>query len=223
MAEGFDPDLDYEMDYRENEDYPSEEQTKDENWEQTQDGFVKPPEEEEETSLTLPEVPGEPASLSKREKIKSFYKHLEDNGYIVDKNAPIQHKVRFDFYPTTGRLVAIHDVLNGERADLTYETNSNKFYSPRTIAANYGKGGTQFVRDFLGIKNWDNPIKKMPPKAEASLAKASKTIALTNSSPERSEDIEMQTIETVEENLTNFLEASAQTELATWSTWFTTV
>ena len=97
---------------------------------------------------------------------------------------------------------------------LAHETNFNKFYSPRTIAADYGKGGTQFVRDFLGIKNWDNPIKKMPPKAEASLAKASKTIALTNSSPERSEDIEMQTIETVEENLTNFLEASAQTELA---------
>ena len=201
------------MDFIENEDYPSEEQTKDENWEQTQDGFVKPPEEEEETSLTLPEVPGEPESLSKREKIKSFYKHLEDNGYIVDKFAYIQHMVRFDFYPTTGRLVAIHDVLNGERADLTYETNSNKFYSPRTIAANYGKGGTQFVRDFLGIKNWDNPIKKTRPKAEAPLAKVSKTIALTNSSPERQENIEMQTIETVEENLTNFLEASAQTEL----------
>ena len=89
----------------------------------------------------------------------------------------------------------------------------HKFYSPRTIAAEYGKGGTQFVRDVLGIKNWNNPIKKMPPKAEASLAKASKTIASTNSSPERPEDIEMQTIETVEENLTNFLEASAQTEL----------
>ena len=54
----------------------------------------------------------------------------------------------------------------------------------------------------------------MPPKAEALLAKASKTIALTNSSLERSGDIEMQTVETVEENLTNFLEASAQTELA---------
>ena len=35
MAEGYDPDLDYEMDYEGNEDYPSEEQTKDENWEQT--------------------------------------------------------------------------------------------------------------------------------------------------------------------------------------------
>ena len=53
----------------------------------------------------------------------------------------------------------------------------------------------------------------MPPKAEASLAKTSETIALTNSSPERSEDIEMQTVKQVEENLTNFLEASAQTEL----------
>ena len=93
------------------------------------------------------------------------------------------------------------------------EQTANKFYSPKTIAAWYGKGGTQFVRDVLGIKNWDNPIEKIPPKAEASLAKASETIALTNSSPERSEDIEMQTVETVEENLTNFLEASAQTEL----------
>ena len=42
MAEGFDPRLDYERDYDKNEDYPSEEQTKDENWEQTEDGFVKP-------------------------------------------------------------------------------------------------------------------------------------------------------------------------------------
>ena len=213
MAEGFDPKLDYERDYEGNEDYPSEEQTKDENWEQTPDGFVKPP--EEETSFAdLPEAPGEPAPLSKREKIKSFYKDLEDKGYIVDKIAPIQHRARFEFNPTTGSLVVIHDVVNGQRADLTLQTNSNKFYSPRTIAVHYGKGGTQFVRDVLGIKNWDNPIKKIPPKAEASLAKASKTIALTNSSPERSEDIEMQTIETVEENLTNFLEASAQTELA---------
>ena len=31
MAEGFDPRLDYDIDYNENEDYPSEGQTKDEN------------------------------------------------------------------------------------------------------------------------------------------------------------------------------------------------
>ena len=212
MAEGFDPDLDYDIDYNENEDYPSEEQTKDENWEQTPDGFVKPP--EEETSFAdLPEAPGEPAPLSKREKIKSFYKDLEDNGYIVDRTAPIARRARFEFNPTTGSLVVIHDVFNGERVQLTLQTNSNKFYSPRTIAIHYGKGGTQFVRDVLGIKNWKNPIEKMTPKAEAALAKTSETIASTNSSPERSEDIEMQTAETVEENLTNFLEASAQTEL----------
>ena len=42
----------------ENEDYPSEEQTKDENWEQTEDGFVKPP--EDETSFAdLPDAFGE--------------------------------------------------------------------------------------------------------------------------------------------------------------------
>ena len=41
-----------------------------------------------------------------------------------------------------------------------------------------------------------------------------KTIASTNSSPERQENIEMQIVAQVEENLNNFLDASAQTELA---------
>ena len=211
MAEGFDPE--YDIDYDKYDDNLSEEQTKDENWEQTPDGFVKPP--EEETSFAnLPDAYGEPASLELQEKVKSFYKHLEDKGYIVDRNAPLEYKTRFAIREG-GRLSVDYRRDTGfARVYLAHETNFNKFYLPRTIAAQYGKGGTQFVRDFLGIKNWDNPIKKIPPKAEASLAEASETIALTNSSPERSEDIEMQTIETVEENLTNFLEASAQTELA---------
>ena len=213
MAEGFDPKSEYDLDYNENEDYPSEEQTKDENWEQTQDGFVKPP-EDEVSYADLPDAIGEPAFLELQEKIKSFYKYLEDMGYEVNKFAPLEYKLRFKIR-NGGRLSL--DYKQGGSSKMVYlahETNFNKFYLPKTIASQYGKGGTQFVRDFLGINNWDNPIKKIPPKAEASLAKASKTIALTNSSPERSENIEMQTIETVEENLTNFLEASAQTELA---------
>ena len=210
MAEGYDPD--YEMDYDKYDDNLSEEQTKDENWEQTQDGFVKPP--EEETSFAnLPDAVGTIESLELREKVESFYKHLEDKGYKVDRNAPLEYKTRFAIREG-GRLCVDYRRGGGfARVYLAHETNFNKFYSPKTIALQYGKGGTQFVRDRLGIKNWDNPIKKIPPKAEASLAKASKTIASTNSSPERSEDIEMQTVETVEENLTNFLEASAQTEL----------
>ena len=84
MAEGFSPDLDYEMDYNKNEDYPSEEQTKDENWEQTPDGFVKPP-EDEVSYADLPDAFGNPVSLELQEKIKSFYKHLEDTGYEVNK------------------------------------------------------------------------------------------------------------------------------------------
>ena len=223
MAEGFSPDLDYEIDFEENEDYDidydkyedylSEKQTKDENWEQTPDGFVKPP-EDEVSYADLPDAVGEPASLELQEKIKSFYKHLEDTGYIVNKNAPLENKIIF-VIRDGGRLCVDYNRGGASyRVYLARENNFNKFYSPRTIALQYGKGGTQFVRDFLGIKNWDNPIKKIPPKAEASLAKTSETIALTNSSPERSEDIEMQTVETVEENLTNFLEASAQTELA---------
>ena len=208
MAEGFDPRLDYEMDYEENEDYPSEEQTKDENWEQTPDGFVKPP--EEETSFAdLPEAPGTIESPALKEKIESFYKYLDDKGFNVNKNAPLEHKATFRI--SADRRLGIN--YKGKTIWLSHIRNTSQFLTPKTMASQYGRGGTQFVRDVLGIKNWDNPIEKMTPKAEASLAKASKTIALTNSSPERSEDIEMQTVETVEENLTNFLEASAQTEL----------
>ena len=210
MAEGFDPD--YDIDYIENEDYPSEEQTKDENWEQTQDGFVKPP-EEETSFVDLPDAFGTIESPALKEKVDKFYKDLEDKGYIVDRTAPLEHRVAFEIDAHTRRLSVIYHGGNSKRVYIAHETNANKFYSPKTIAAWYGKGGTQFVRDVLGIKNWDNPIEKMTPKAEAALAKTSETIALTNSSPERPEDIEMQTVETVEENLTNFLEASAQTEL----------
>ena len=207
MAEGFDPS--YEDDYRDDYDRPTE----DENialddWEQTKDGFVKPP--EEETSLTLPEAPGTIESPALKEKIKRFYKYLDYNGYRANKDAPLENNATFELSP--GKALSVN--YKGKTIWLTLRKDSNKFYTPKTIHAQYGKGGTQFVRDVLGIKNWNNPIEKMPPKAEASLAKASKTIASTNSSPERSEDIEMQTIETVEENLTNFLEASAQTELA---------
>ena len=212
MAEGFDPDLGYDIDYDKYDDDLLEEQTKDENWEQSQDGFVKPP--EEETSFAdLPDAFGTIESLELREKVESFYKHLEDNGYIVDRNAPLEYKTRFAIREG-GRLCVDYRRDTGfARVYLAHKTNFNKFHLPRTIAAQYGNGGTQFVRDFLGIKNWDNPIKKIPPKAEAALAKTSETIASTNSSPEHQENIEMQTVETVEENLTNFLEASAQTEL----------
>ena len=211
MAEGYDPDLYYD----ENEDYPSEGQTKDEkielkpldDWEQTPDGFVKPP--EETTFDDLPEAPGTIESPATQEKIESFYKYLDDNGFNVNKNAPLEHKARF----TKSADNKLGIIYKGETIWLTHIRNTSQFLTPKTIALKYGKGGTQFVRDVLGIKNWDSPY-TMPPKAEAALAKTSETIASTNSSPERQENIEMQTVETVEENLDTFLEAQTQTELA---------
>ena len=216
MAEGYDPDLDYEMDYDENEDYPSGGQTKDEkielkhldgDWEQTEDGFVKPP--EEETSLTLPEAPGTIESPALKEKIKSFCEFLEDNGYSVNKNALLENNATFKLSPD--KTLSVN--YKGKTIWLTLRKNPSQFYTPKTIHAKYSKSGTQFVRDVLGISNWNNPSKRSP-QAEAALAKTSETIASTNSSPERQENIEMQTVETVEEKLDTFLEAQTQTELA---------
>ena len=50
-------------------------------WDQTKDGFAEPPEEETPFVDNLPDTPGTPMSLEKQEKIKSFYKYLEDRNY----------------------------------------------------------------------------------------------------------------------------------------------
>ena len=95
---------------------------------------------------------------------------------------------------------------------LTYTKDSNKFLSPTTLALRYGKGGKQFVRDVLGIKP-KRP--EFPPEQRKKLLNIDSIIASTKSSPERQlEEIEMQTVEQVEESLNTFLETSTQTELA---------
>ena len=205
MAEGYGPD--YEMDYIENEDYPSEEQTKDENWEQTPDGFVKPP--EEETSFAdLPEAPGIIESPALKEKIESFYKYLDDNGFNVNKNAPLEHKARF----TKSADNKLGIIYKGETIWLSHIRNTSQFLTPKTLALRYGKGGTQFIRDVLGIKPKQPEIQ---PEQRKELLEINKTIDSTKSSPERQlEEIEMQTVEQVEEGLNTFLETSTQTELA---------
>ena len=99
MDEGIDPS--YEDEYEDDYDQP----TKDENiemkpldgWEQTQDGFVKPP--EKETSLALPEAPDTIESPALQEKIQSYYKFLEDNGYRVNKSTLLEHKATFTLSP----------------------------------------------------------------------------------------------------------------------------
>ena len=205
MAEGYDPDLDYEIDYDKNEDYPSEEQTKDENWEQTPDGFVKPP--EETTFDDLPEAPGTIESPATQEKIESFSKYLDDNGFNVNKNAPLEHKARF----TKSADNKLGIIYKGETIWLSHIRNTSQFLSPKTLALRYGKGGKQFVRDVLGIKPKQPEIQ---PEQRKELLEINKTIDSTKSSPERQlEEIEMQTVEQVEEGLNTFLETSTQTEL----------
>ena len=99
----------------------------------------------------------------------------------------------------------------GKTYRLTRVKNPNKFLSLSTLKIMYGKGGTQFIRDVLGIKV-DTII--MPPVLSKELHKINKTIAATKSSPERPESIEMQTVKQVEESFNTFLETSTQTELA---------
>ena len=171
-------------------------------------GLLRPPEEETPFVDNLPDTPGTPESLEKREKIKSFYKYLEDSGYTVDRNAQLEHGAVYKM--NADKELAIS--YKGETIRLTYTKDSNKFLSPRSLALKYGKGGTQFVRDVLGIKP-KRP--EFPPEQRKKLLNIDSIINSTKSSPERQlEEIEMQTVEQVEESLNTFLETSTQTELA---------
>ena len=213
MAEGFTPAKDYQDgyldDYRDYEGYGDEaeniEMKNRDDWEQTPDEFAKPPEEETPFVNNLPETPGSPMSLEKQEKIKSFYKYLEDCGYTVDKNAQLEHGAVYKM--NADKELAIS--YEGKYIRLTDAKNPNEFLSPKTLASKYGEGGTHFVRDDLGIKATLPAI-----QLKEELNKITETIASKNSSPERQENIEMQTIEQVKENLNDVLEASTQTELA---------
>ena len=111
-------------------------------------GSLIPPKAETSFVDILPDTPGSPEYLEKQEKIKSFYKYFEDSGYKVDKNAPLEYKASFKM--NADKELAI--TYKGKTYRLTLEKNPNKFLSPSTLKIMYGKGGTQFIRDVLGIK-----------------------------------------------------------------------
>ena len=170
-------------------------------------GLLIPPEVEIPFVDNLPDTPGSPESLEKQEKIKSFYKYFEDSGYKVDKNAPLEYKASFKMNADNELAIT----YEGKTYRLTRVNNPNKYLSLSTSKIMYGKGGTQFIRDVLGIKPKQPEI---PPEQRNELLKIDKTIASTKSRPELEESIEMQTVEQVEADIKNFLETSTQTELA---------
>ena len=89
MAEGFTPAEYFSPDEAEN----IEMENRDD-WDETQYWF-DPTEEETPFVDNLPDTPGTPMSLEKQEKIKSFYKYLEDGCYKVDRNAPLEYGASF--------------------------------------------------------------------------------------------------------------------------------
>ena len=144
MAEGYTPeDFLPEDEYDDYDDYDEYRQTKDENiemkirddWEQTTDGFVKPPEQETSFVDDLPDAPETIVSLAKEEKNKSYYKFLEDNGYIFDKDAHLKNKALFTM-SSNNKLGITYE---GKTIWLSYKRNPSQFLLPTTIASYYGK------------------------------------------------------------------------------------
>ena len=54
----------------------------------------------------------------------------------------------------------------GKKTQLTFTGNPRKFLKPNTIASYYGRGGTSFVRDILGVADYSSSRKKTQQQAE---------------------------------------------------------
>jgi len=151
----------------------------------------------------LPDVPEIGADITGRENVEAmnkFYESLKKEGWDVQILAPLQHKAIFTVDSKTKQVYLKY---NGESYRLTYKQNPNKFLSLSTLQTNYG---TAFVRDILGISNLTTREQRQ------SLGEITNAITRSTGSPDLSEQIEMQNIETVETKLDQFLEASSQTE-----------
>ena len=58
---------------------------------------------------------------------------------------------------------------NGKKTQLTVAGNPRKFLATNTIARKYGKGGTSFVRDILGVVDYSSASKKTQQLAEKNI------------------------------------------------------
>ena len=205
MAEGYTPEEDYTQDgYERNEDENIKMEDRDD-WEQTQDGFAKQPEQETTFVDNLPDAPETIVSIiAKEEKIKSYHKYLEDKGSTVERNAQLEHGAVYKLNANKELTI----FYEGKIIRLTQANKPNEFLSPNTLAQNYGKGGTHLVRDVLGIERKPFAVRL------GELLEIDKKIAATKSRPEHEESIEMQTVEQVEADIKTFLDANVQTEVA---------
>ena len=199
MAEDFTPPEDFTPDEAEIIDVKDRD-----SWEQTQDGFANPPEQETSFDEKLPDVPDTIENLERDDKLIDFYMNMREKGYTVDRNAPLMNKA----LPIMNDKKDLFMNYDGKDYRLTKKNNANEFLSYSTLIQSYG---TKFVRDVLGI---EPKQLKFPPKQRKKLLNIDSIITSTKSRPELEESIEMQTVEQVEEGLNTFLETSNQTELA---------
>ena len=133
MAGSFTPAEDYHDgyldDYEDYEGYGDEaeniEMKNRDDWEQTPDEFAKPPEEETTFDEKLPDAPQTLVSLEKQEKIESYYKYLEDNGYRVDKDAHLKHEALFTMSDNAIKRSPQAEALLAKTCETIASTNSS--------------------------------------------------------------------------------------------------
>ena len=160
----------------------------------------------------LPDVPEIGTDIRERENTEAmnvFYESLKKEGWNVDILAPLQHNGIFVKDPTTKQVFLKY---KGKNIRLTSTQNPNKFLALSTIQIQFGKGGTAFIRDVLGVNGYGG---SGAPKLSSEQRQTLNEIASeTVESPDLPEQIEMQRVETVEQQLTDFLEAGTQTDFA---------
>ena len=83
-----------------------------------------------------------------------FYKSLKNDGWKVDEAA--SQKFKFTFYTgwssTYIQVIAIQ--FRSKSIEIGYESIPRSFFPLDVIAKNFGKGGVNFVRQVLGVKDF---------------------------------------------------------------------
>ena len=117
-----------------------------------------------------------PAGLDKlnrgqvEEMINNFYEHLTKDGWIVNKDAPILKKAFFTRTYDNKSRKGFYIVYKGKGIRLTKphteklsygggvhripDDTPNYFNSLKAIQKAYGRGGADFIRNVLGVKNY---------------------------------------------------------------------
>ena len=173
-------------------------------------------EDYDETAFdNLPEIEfDEVRSHENRQAVLDFYEEVKNQRYKIDRDALLKNKALFEV-DDEGERDIVYVKYKDKRIRLTPQRGDDKFLKLRSIARNYGAGGTDFIRNVLGVTDYSpgGAHPKLSPQVEDAAINVSRT------TPAALENIELQdlsgTVDRVSESVENLATRMRDAEVGT--------